>query len=141
MKKFNSVLLAIFLVFSFFAQNILAVEKKTTPAISKGAKVEVYYFHYTRRCVTCQAIENEAQKVITELYPAAQKEARIHFQSVNLDTKGTEALAQKCKAEGQALLVISGIKRVDLTEQGFMYAKNSPEKFKAELKKVIDPLL
>ncbi len=141
MKKLNSVFLSLMIAFSFFSQNSFSIEKKGPVGISKGAKIEVYYFHYTRRCVTCQAIEDETQKAIAELYPAVQKEAKIRFQSVNLDTKGTEALAQKCKAEGQALLVISGNKRVDLTEQAFMYAKASPAKFKAELKKVIDPLL
>ena len=141
MKKFNSVFVLLLIAFSFITLNGFAVEKKAQAAVAKSTKVEVYYFHYTRRCVTCQAIEDETQKSIAELYPAALKEAKIRFQSVNLDTKGTEALAQKCKAEGQALLVISGNKRVDLTEQAFMYAKASPAKFKAELKKVIDPLL
>jgi hypothetical protein len=65
----------------------------------------------------------------------------ITFKSVNLDIKGSEVLAVKCKTKSQALLVISGHKRIDLTEKGFMYAKSSPEKLKAELKKVIDPLL
>jgi hypothetical protein len=141
MKKLNSVFAFLLIAFTFFAQNSFAVEKKTQVTISKGAKVEVYYFHYTRRCVTCQAIEDETQKAIAELYPAEQKEAKIRFQSVNLDTKGTEGLVQKCKAEGQSLLVICGNKRVDLTEQAFMYAKSSPAKLKAELKKVIDRLL
>ena len=104
-------------------------------------KVEVYYFHFTRRCSTCQAVETESQKAITALYPAQAKKGLITFKAVNLDEKTSEALAKKCNAEGQALLVISGGKRIDLTEQGFMYAMNSPEKLKAELKKVIDPLL
>ena len=105
------------------------------------AKVEVYYFHYTHRCVTCQAVESETLKSIQQLYPAEFKKGLITFKSVNLDEKTSDALAKKCKAEGQALLVISGGKRIDLTEQGFMYAKSSPDKLKAELKKTIDPLL
>ena len=103
-------------------------------------KVEVYYFHYTRRCVTCQAVETESLKSIQQLYPKQYKSGQITFKSVNLDEKSSEALAKKCNAEGQALLVISTNKRVDLTEQGFMYAKSQPDKLKAELKKTIDPL-
>ena len=141
MKKPNALLMCLVIAFTFFAQHSFAVEKKGEATVSKGGKVEVFYFHYTRRCETCQVIEDETQKAIVKQYPAAQKEGRIRFQSVNLDTKGTEALAKKCKAEGQALLVISGKKRVDLTEQAFMMARNSPDKFKPELKKVIDPLL
>ena len=103
-------------------------------------KVEVYYFHYSRRCVTCQAVESETLKSIQQLYPEQLKKGQISFKSVNLDEKSSDALSKKCKAEGQALLIISSSKRFDLTEQGFMYAKSSPEKLKAELKKVIEPL-
>ncbi len=106
-----------------------------------ASKVEVYYFHYTRRCVTCQAVEAESQKIISTLYPKEMKEGKIEFIGVNLDEKNSKTIARKCKAEGQSLLVISGNKRIDLTEEGFMYAKTKPEKLKAELKKVIDPLL
>jgi len=104
-------------------------------------KVEVYYFHFTRRCITCQAVETESLKAINQLYPVQAKKGLITFKAVNLDEKTSEAIAKKCKVEGQALLVISGSKRFDITDQGFMYAKSNPEKLKAELKKTIDPLL
>jgi hypothetical protein len=58
-----------------------------------------------------------------------------------LDEDSSAPLAKKCKAEGQALLVISGANRTDLTDKGFMYAKSNPAKLKAELKKTIDSLL
>jgi len=140
MKKLIS-LSVLLLVVSFFSVNTLAVDKKTQTTVSKSAKIEVYYFHFTRRCVTCQAVETETQAAIAALYPLQAKNGLITFKAVNLDEKTSEALAKKCKAEGQALLVISGGKRIDLTEQGFMYAKSSPDKLKAELKKTIDPLL
>ena len=140
MKKLI-LLSVVLLVVSFLSVNTLAADKKTQTTVSKAAKVEVYYFHFTRRCVTCQAVETETQADIAALYPAQAKKGLITFKAVNLDEKKSEALAKKCKAEVQALLVISGNKRIDLTEQGFMYAKSSPNKLKAELKKTIDPLL
>lgn len=106
-----------------------------------AAKIEVYYFHYTRRCTTCQAVETESQKIISALYAKEIKEGKIKFTSVNLDEKNNNALADKCKAEGQALLVISGKNRIDLTDQGFMYATSKQNKLKAALKKAIDSLL
>jgi len=141
MKKLISLSVLALLVVSFFTVSSTAANKKTQTAVSKAAKVEVYYFHFTRRCVTCQAVETESQAAIVALYPVQAKKGLITFKAVNLDEKTSEVLAKKCNAEGQALLVISGGKRVDLTEQGFMYAKSSPEKLKAELKKVIDPLI
>lgn len=141
MKKLIALSVALFLIVSFFTVNTLAADRKTQTVVSKSAKIEVYYFHFTRRCVTCQAVETETQSAIAALYPVQAKKGLINFKAVNLDEKTSEALAKKCKAGGQALLVISGNKRFDLTEQGFMYAKNSPEKLKAELKKVIDALI
>lgn len=141
MKKLISLSVLALLVVSFFTVSSTAANKKTQPVVSKSAKVEVYYFHFTRRCVTCQAVETESQAAIAALYPVQAKKGLITFKAVNLDEKTSEALAKKCNAEGQALLVISAGKRVDLTEQGFMYAKSSPDKLKAELKKVIDALI
>jgi len=115
--------------------------KQAIASVSPSAKIEVYYFHYTRRCMTCNAVEKESKAAISALYPVQFKKGLITFKSVNLDEKGSEVIAKKCQAEGQALLIISGSKRQDLTDKGFMYAINSPEKLKAELKKAIDPLL
>lgn len=109
--------------------------------IFAASKVDVYYFHYARRCVTCQSVEMESQKILKELYANEIKAGNIQFTAVNLDEKGGKALARKCKAEGQSLLVISQNKRFDLTEQGFMYARTQREKLKSEIKKTIDPLL
>jgi len=140
MKKIILVSVLFLFVVTFFTGTTIAADRKTQAAISKPAKVEVYYFHFTRRCATCQAVETESKKAVATLYPTQAKKGLITFKSVNLDDKGTETIAKKCKAEGQALLVIRAGKRIDLTDKGFMYALNSPEKLKAELKKAIDPL-
>jgi len=135
MKKSISITILALIIASFFSAN--SQTAKTTKAVSK---VEVFYFHYSRRCVTCQAVETETQKSILALYPLQAKRGLITFKSINLDEKSSEAIAAKCKAEGQSLLITSSNKRVDLTDKAFMYAKSNPVKLKAELKKTIDPL-
>lgn len=75
------------------------------------------------------------------MYPEQQKSGKITFTSVNLDDENSKTIAQKCQAEGQALLVVSNAQRVDLTDKGFMYARSKPEKLKEEIKNAIDPLL
>lgn len=125
MKRLFNLTVFVFLVTAMFAK----------------AKVEVYYFHHTRRCVTCQAVETESQKAIANLYANEIKEGMLVFIGVNLDEKDSKALAKLHKVEGQTLLVVGGKKRVDLTEKGFMYARNRPDALKAELKKAIDQLL
>ena len=141
MKKLISISVLLIFIASFsasMAENKPAKQVKTAVATNK---IELYYFHYTRRCVTCNAVESETKASIAALYPAEYKKGRITFKSVNLDEDSSAPLAKKCKAEGQALLVISGANRTDFTDKGFMYAKSNPAKLKAELKKTIDSLL
>ncbi|MEI7897401.1 MAG: nitrophenyl compound nitroreductase subunit ArsF family protein [bacterium] len=104
-------------------------------------KIEVYYFHFTRRCTTCQNVENVSKKAVETLYPEKVKNGQVVFLSVNLDEKAGEAIGAKYKIEGQTLIIISGNKRVDLTDKGFLYANDSPAKLKAEIKKAVDNLL
>lgn len=119
-----------------------AQNKKTLKAVTTVSnKIEVYYFHYTRRCITCNAVESVTKETIADMYPTQSKNGQITFKSVNLDENENEAIAKKCQAEGQALLFMAKGKRIDLTDKGFMYAKSSPDKLKAEVKKTIDSLL
>jgi hypothetical protein len=141
MKKLIPVFVLTLLTLSFFTASAGKTNKNTRTTGTKSAVIEVYYFHFTHRCVTCLAVEAESQKDLTALYPKEVKSGKIKFTGVNLDDKGSDIAAKRCKAEGQALLVISGGKRIDLTEQGFMYARSNPDKLKSELKKVIDALI
>lgn len=104
-------------------------------------KVEVIYFHLTRRCVTCQAVENVVRDAVKELYPAEVEKGTVVFRSLNIEDKSSEADAQRVNATGQCLLIVSGDTRIDLTSEGFMNARNSPGKLKEEIKKAVDPLL
>ncbi len=91
--------------------------------------------------MTCNAVESESKKALENLYSEQEKKGTITFKGINLDDKSSEFAAKKCQASGQSLLIMSGKKRVDLTSQGFMYAKSNPDKLKQEIKKAIDPLL
>lgn len=104
-------------------------------------KVEVFYFHLTRRCVTCQAVENVARDAVKELYPVEVGKGTVVFKALNIEDKSSEADAKRVNATGQCLLVVSGDTRIDLTSEGFMNARNSPEKLKEAIKKAVDPLL
>jgi len=124
----------LFLFAMFMAAGIFAKDP--------GAKkIEVYYFHFTRRCMTCTNVEKVSKEAVEQQYADKVKAGEILFKSVNLDEKSGEILGVKYKVEGQTLLIISGDKRVDLTDKGFLYANNSPEKLKAEIKKAIDEML
>jgi len=125
-------------LFAFRSGSPQAEEKVV---FSPGEKVEVLYFHLTRRCVTCQAVETVAADAVHALYAEEIKEGKLVFRSLNIEDKATEETAGRAKATGQCLLIISGDARIDLTSVGFMYARNKPEKLREEIKKAIDPLL
>ena len=129
MKKTMLVFLAFFMVSGVFAGN---------PA---PKKIEVYYFHFTRRCTTCNNVEKVSKEAVEQQYAEKVKAGEITFKSINLDEKEGEAIGAKLKVEGQTLLIVSGEKRVDLTDKGFLYANNSPEKLKAEIRKAINEML
>jgi len=110
-------------------------------SLADTEKIEVYYFHFTRRCITCNAVESETKKALAEYYPEKMSKGDISFISLNLDDESSKAAAQKAQASGQALIILKGTTRIDLTTQGFMYAKNTPEKLREAVKTSIDPLI
>jgi len=108
--------------------------------LSKSDAVEVYYFHFTRRCVTCQAIEDVTKIAIEELYSKALDEGKIAFIAMNLEEEDGKKMAEKLNISGQTLLVVKDGKQVNLTNDGFLYARTNPEKLRESLQKAIDEI-
>ena len=134
MKKIIFLSFAIVLVMSSFMCSAQTSAK--TPQTSTSAKVEAYYFHLTTRCVTCKAVEAEAKKDLEALYGG-----KVTFQAVNIEDDANKAIVAKLKIEGQTLLLVKGDKKINLTNEGFLYAHNNPEKFKSIIKEKVDGLL
>jgi len=140
MKRSFSFLAVVFLVTAFFT-GTAGSSTNSGPSSLTAKKVEVYYFHFTRRCMTCNNVEKVSKEAVEQQYADKVKAGEITFKSVNLDEKDGEAIGKKLNVEGQTLLIVSGDKRTDLTDKGFMYANDSPDKLKAEIKKAIDNML
>ncbi len=109
-------------------------KKSTTP------KVEVYYFHFTQRCATCHAVEDNSKQAVASLYPEQVKTGAYVFKGVNLDEATANPIAKKLGIGGQTLLVVCDDKKIDLTSKAFMYA-HDPIKIKAEIKKAVEKVL
>ena len=103
----------------------------------KSGPTEVYYFHMTRRCMTCQTVEKVAEESVKNLYPDQVKNGTVVFKSVNIEDKSNKALLKKLKVTGQSLVIVNGGEKADLTDKAFLYAVNEPEKLKAEMKSVL----
>jgi hypothetical protein len=132
--KFAAALVLLFVSISVGAQN-----KQVAQKVVKQ-KIEVYYFHYTARCATCMAIEAETKSASESLYPEMAKGGEIVFQSINMDDAEGDALASKMKVSGKAVLLIKGNKRFDITNEAFLYARTSPDKYREIVKSKIDAL-
>jgi hypothetical protein len=113
----------------------------TEPGAVVAEKVEVIYFHFSRRCVTCLAVESKTREALIALYPEEFSAGKITFASVNLEEDKNREIIDRVKATGQALLVISGNESKDLTAEAFLYATSNYGKLKEAIKKAVDPLI
>lgn len=102
---------------------------------NESTQTAVYYFHATRRCATCEAVELTTKEALKEYYGD-----KITFTSINREENKDHELVKSHKISGQTLLIINKDKVVDLTNEAFMNARTNPEKFKVKLKATIDTL-
>jgi hypothetical protein len=126
--------LAIAMLIPVVSCNAQTTKKDATK--NSSDKIEAYYFHFTARCMTCRTVESQAKEDIESLYGG-----KVSFQAVNLDDASSKAIAEELKVYGQTLLIVKGDTKIDLTNEGFMYAVHQPEKLKKVIKEKIDGLL
>ena len=63
------------------------------------------------------------------------------FQAFNLEEDEGKNMAAKLDINGQTLIIVTGNNKIDITNEGFLYARSNPEKLKQIIKEKIDPLL
>jgi hypothetical protein len=140
MKTYR-LIIALLLIAPFIACTGQPSKKEVKTSDNNSDKIEAYYFHFTARCTTCKTIEASAKENLETLYPNQFKQGRITFQSVNLDEASSKPLAEKLGVSGQTLLLVKGDQKINLTNEGFMYAVVKPEKFKEIINEKVDGLL
>lgn len=102
---------------------------------AKPAGIEVYYFHGTHRCNTCNTVEKVAVEALKQYYGD-----QITLQSINREEEKNSALVKKYQIAGQTLLIVKGDKTEDLTNIAFMNAERSPQRLKTKIKETIDKM-
>jgi ABC-type uncharacterized transport system auxiliary subunit len=116
--------------------------KNKDQAVDKSiSRIEVYDFHSTHRCMTCNAIEANTKYTLDNYFPEELKADKITFQVINVDEKENEKIAEKFEASGTAL-ILNVIKdgqesKIDLTEFAFMNGNDQAE-FSKALKAKLD---
>jgi hypothetical protein len=108
-------------------------------------KLDVIYFHATRRCPTCLAIEENTRKTLDTYFSDQLKNGTIKLTVINVDEDKNKAITEKYEATGSALFLTRNNNgkenKNDLTDFAFSYARNNPDKFMADLKDKINELL
>ena len=65
----------------------------------------------------------------------------VSFAAYNLDEKAGEVKGKELGVDSQALVVVQGDTKIDLTNEGFLYALTDPDKFKEIIEEKIKSLL
>ncbi len=97
--------------------------------------LEVYYTHSTNRCAGCTAIENQTIETLNSDFKAEIESGKIKFTAVNIDEAANKDFVEQYEVWGSSLFIkINGSdKTIDLTRDGFAYARTKPEMFKEKL--------
>ncbi len=145
MKRKMSFVLAI-MMSVLFACNQAAPNKESkqkTAALTENSnlKLQIYYFHSTNRCPTCNSIEENVKKVIESDYKNELDRGIINFTALNIDEVQNKALVEKYLVYGSALHLVkidNGTEKDnDLTDYAFSYSRNNPEFFMKGIKDTI----
>ena len=108
---------------------------------TKEPVLYIYNFHSTRRCISCVAIENTTTQALEKYFQKEVDEGRIKRFIINVEDKENKKLVEKYEVYGTALYLVRSFKgkenTIDLTAEGFKYAKNKPEKLLEILKEKI----
>ncbi len=145
MKTLKPSFLLMFVALILFGCNAPTTEKQTSDNQTSenviSDDIQIYYFHNTKRCATCNAVEDETLMALELFYKENIEAGTIEFTSLNLEEEEGETMAQTLKISGQTLLLVKGETQVNLTNDGFMNARTNPSKFHEILRTQIDNLL
>jgi cytochrome oxidase Cu insertion factor (SCO1/SenC/PrrC family) len=103
--------------------------------------VEVYYFHYERRCATCTNVENTTIKTLEENFTEQMQDGRVVFISVNIEDETNRALMETLKVSGQTMLFVYGDEQVDLTNDAFININTRPGRYVEKVKATVQKFL
>ena len=140
MKLIYSSSLIVFVALTLFSCNAQTSNDPKAESVT-GEELQVFYFHNTQRCATCNAVENETKMALELFYTDNMKAGTIDFTSLNLEDEEGKKMAESLHVSGQTLLLVKGETHVNLTNEGFMNARTNPDKFHEILKTEIDKLL
>lgn len=71
------------------------------------AKVAVYYFHTTYRCMTCNKLEAYAKEAVEKGFAKERENGEVSFASLNVEDKGQEHFIQDYQLKTKSLVLVA----------------------------------
>ena len=139
MKK-NEMTAMLILMLAFFLPGFSSLAQENN---TESTRVDVYYFHATKRCPTCEAIERETKKTIQRSFADQYENGTLKLHILNLDDKANKALVNKYEIYGSSLILVpaNGDDPVNLTNKAFLYALDHSFAFRKELREKLNEIL
>ena len=134
-KTGNTLLMLLFVLNTIACNNPQSNNNSSSNDSTKIENIEVYYFHGTRRCVTCIAVGEVSSELVKSNY---EDNENVKFIEINIDEPGNEELVEKFQVSGSGLHVYNGENIEDITAFAFQYARTNPDKLKDKLIELID---
>lgn len=83
----------------------IKTEKDTVTKSANSQKINVYYFHTSYRCYSCNMIEGLAREAITEEFAQDLQKGTITFTSINIETEINKHFIEKYKLVSKSIIV------------------------------------
>ena len=103
--------------------------------------IQIVLFHLERRCESCNAVEEETQRLLEEEYNEEVLSGELRFIPLNFQSENGKKAAGLLGASGQTLFVVKGDSIEDLTSAAFMYASTHPEYYHEALSLALEKYL
>jgi len=106
--------------------------------LTDASSVNVYYFHGKQRCKTCIAVGDVTEKTLKELYA---DNPHVKYIEVKTDEEQNASLVEKYEVTWNALIIAKGNNHIEITQEAFANALNSPEKLTDMIKTEVNKRL
>ncbi len=73
-------------------------------------RVIAYYFHTTRRCASCRAIEAYSREAIETAFARELKDSRLIWRPVNIEIKGNEHFVKDYQLYTKSLILVNEVR-------------------------------
>lgn len=127
----------------FDEEGNMSTTKPATAKVETADKLEVYYFHRTARCYSCNTMGELVTNLINERYGQQVKEGKIDFKQLNVELPENKEIAKKFQATGSSLFInriMNGKDKIEQDADVWRYL-SSAENFNEYLGKKIDSYL